>query len=167
MRVSVSHKFTCTPDALWDVFDSEEFEAEFAKATDVIREISEERRDGAVSYRRRECTLASDLPALAKKVMGGSALAWHEEATLDRDRNRLEWEVILPGAIGDRVKVKGSTRIRFADGVCTRSISGDISVRVPLIGGRVESLIAKSVGESYDKASAIALKILHGQQDNT
>ena len=160
MRVSLTHRFPCSPEKLWDVFDSDAFEERFGAVAGVTREITEDSVVDGVAIRRRKCTMTDPIPGVVARFLGSDRFEWDEEARLDRKRNRLEWVIELPAAIRYRVQAKGTTRVRPDGDGCVRTINGDIVVRVPVIGGRVEAAVAKNVSESYEKAAAIALDLL-------
>lgn len=163
MRVSLTHRFACAPETLWEVFDSDEFEEALGRETGVVRELATEQVNGPVVERRRRTRLAQELPGVVKKVLGADSLEWVELARLNRERNRLEWAVEMPRAVASRVDVHGTTRVRADGDESIRTITGEISVRIPVVGGRVEAIVAKSLTESYEAAARIAREILEAR----
>lgn len=160
MRVSLTHRFECDPETLWAVFDSDEFEEALGRETGVVRTLEHEAENGPISERRRRTRLAQELPGVVKKVLGADSLEWLEVATLNRDRNRLEWMIELPRAVASRIDIHGTTRVRLDGDASMRTITGEITVRIPVVGGRIESIVAKSLNESYEAAARIAREIL-------
>lgn len=166
MRVSLTHRFDCDPKTLWDVFDSDAFEERLAEGTGVVRTLLSHSDEGGISMRRRGTRLAQELPGVVKRVLGSDTLEWVEVATLDRNRNRLEWSIELPAAIANRVDIHGVTRVRADGDQTVRTITGEIKVRIPLVGDTVAGIAAKQLSESYETAAVIARDLL-AQRDRS
>jgi hypothetical protein len=74
----------------------------------------------------------------------------------------MEWQV-FPTVATDKVTSKGLMTMReIANGV-ERTVSGDVTVRVPIIGKRIEKLVLNSVVTSYEHAADITRKWLSEQ----
>lgn len=82
----------------------------------------------------------ADLPAAAKRVISADRISWVEETIYD-PRTLTAVVEFLPDDDPDRLEA--SARVRFANvGTgSTRTVSGRLRVRVPLVGGRVERVI--------------------------
>lgn len=159
MRIQISHEFPVSPDVLWDLFDDPEFERRLGEASKVSREILDRKEDGGEEYKLTRCTSQRDYPALMKKALGGAEVVYDQETWLDRETNVLRWK-ITPHVLKGKIDASGTTKIEVLSSGCRRTISGDIKVNVPIVGGRVEKMIGGSVEESYGKAADIALEML-------
>ena len=69
--------------------------------------------------------------------------------------------------IGDRkgVKIGGTTRLEPHPQGCQRTIEGEVTVNVRLVGGQIERFVAEDVQKSYDRtAPAMAAFIAQRKQ---
>ncbi len=107
---------------------------------------------GARVLRRTRCVLGTDLGA-AKKFLGNAEPAWVEEAIWDPEKLRWAW-VILPEVGGDLLAARGEVALGDEAGQTVRRVTGSVSVRVPLYGGRVERIIVDGLQRAYDQEAA-------------
>ena len=93
--------------------------------------------------------LGGSLPGPVLKAIGGSTVSWDEEGTFDPTRNEWRYE-IHPHVMKGRFKCNG--RYAFvADGETTkRVVEADISVSIPLVGGRVAKVIADGMKDTLE-----------------
>jgi len=86
------------------------------------------------------------LNAAASRVVDPSRLTWVEVSTLDRELHAIELRVV-PDHYGDLLRFTGSVVLR-PDGDSTgRTLDGEVKVRVPLVGGRVEGAVVSGLRE--------------------
>lgn len=84
-----------------------------------------------------------DVPGFAKKIVGDrSNIVQREEW---RDGHGGTVEVTIPGKPGE---MTGTTTLRESDGRTTETIELEIKVKVPMIAGKLEDLIAKLLGSA-------------------
>ena len=53
----------------------------------------------------------------------------------------------------DKVDSRGTVRFAERDGAVVRSVDGDVTVKITLLGGTVEKFIVSDVERSYEKAA--------------
>jgi len=158
VNLNVRHTFPCTADVFWQMFWDDEYDAMVSKSAGVTRETLWEREEGDQRVWRMRFTPDQELPAMVAKAVGTSKLVYEQQSRLTADKV-LHWEV-FPAVVPDKVTAKGTMRIQeHARGV-DRIVNGEISVRIPLIGGRVEKAIHKSVVESYERAAEASVRWL-------
>ncbi|MBA2663550.1 MAG: DUF2505 domain-containing protein [Bradymonadaceae bacterium] len=156
----MSHEFSCEPPALWDIFfGHDEFERRLEQLTDVRREVQHHELKDGVEFSLVRCSSKRELPAPMAKALGMKSFVFDQENRLDRDKNLLHWKVIL-GRMSERVKAEGTTSVRATATGCVRTIEGNIEVKIPFIGGKMEEKVAQSVQDSYAKAAEIARELL-------
>ena len=102
---------------------------------------------GGRVVRRTRCVLGSDLGA-AKRFLGSAEPAWVEEATWDPKKLRWDW-VILPEVASDLLSARGAVELDEDRGRTVRRVNGDVKVRVPLYGARVEGIIVQGLERAY------------------
>jgi hypothetical protein len=112
------------------------------------REVLEqaERPDGRVK-RRVRCVLGVDLGA-ARRFIGDADPAWVEEALWDPASRKWEWK-ILPEVAKDLLSASGYVEIDGSEDESVRIVSGNVRVKVPLYGGKVEAVIVRGLEQAY------------------
>ncbi len=80
---------------------------------------------------------AEGIPSFAKKFVGDEINIVQTETWSSATEGRIR--VTIPGKPGE---MKGSTRLSESDGVTTHTVDLDIKVGIPLVGGKIEGLIA-------------------------
>ena len=93
---------------------------------------------------RIEMTQPTDkVPSFAKKLVGESTtIIWTETWS---SPSRATITVGIPGKPGE---IAGTVALVEADGVTTETIDLEIRVRIPLVGGKIEELLAKLLGSA-------------------
>ena len=105
-------------------------------------------------------TLKSDvpLPGFAKKVLGENTDATQTE-TWDRSTGRGTVDVQpkgLPGTVHCDLTIEAD-----GDG-CKKVFNWDVKIKIPLVGGKLEKLIAEDITAKDPKDAAISAKLLKG-----
>lgn len=159
MRFSMTHRFDCTPEQLWDIFESRRFDERLEEVSGVRREVLEEREEDGVIHKKLRCISLKELPGMMKKALGTEHLEFEQTNRLDRSQNILEWDVVTP-FLTDRVDAGGTTRVKADGKGCARTIDGEISIQLPLVGKKMEKKLADNLRESYEKAAEIAREML-------
>ena len=81
---------------------------------------------------------AAGLPSFAKKLVGDEiAIVQRETWT---DPSRADVLVTIPGKPGE---MTGTSTLRESDGTTTHTVELEIKVRIPLVGGKIETLVAE------------------------
>ena len=126
------------------------------------REVLWMREEGPMKVYRVKFIPNADLPAPIAKIAGTTKLVYEQENRLNTETNVMEWQV-FPSVVKDKVTAKGTmTMRRVANGV-ERVVDGEVTVRVPLVGKKIEKAILGSVTSSYEQAAQITQKWLAEQ----
>jgi hypothetical protein len=80
---------------------------------------------------------ADGIPSFAKKFVGDEINIVQKEIWTDAERGDVY--VTIPGKPGD---MKGTIRLDESNGRTTETVSLEIKVGIPLIGGKIEGLVA-------------------------
>jgi hypothetical protein len=155
MRFTMTHDFDCDPQTLWDIFESPEFDKRLERESQVRREVLNKSTEGDLEVTHLLCTSLKEMPAPMAKALGTKSFVFEQVGKLNRKANVLRWEVI-PSVLKDRISASGTTRITPRDSGCTRTIEGEISIRLPIVGKAMEEKLAGNVQESYARAAEIA-----------
>ena len=110
---------------------------------------------------------SGDLPSVARRVLGRGELAWVQRSTVDLERHRTDF-TIVPETHAELLTCTGVYLLRSVpplpaaeaqhdDEETARTISGELRVRVPVLGGRAERAIVGGLVERLD-AEAKALQ---------
>lgn len=93
---------------------------------------------------RIEMTQPTDrVPSFARKFVGDGAHIVQTETW--RTTTEAEVVVTIPGKPGE---MAGTARLVEVDGVTTETVDLQIKVRIPLVAGKIEDLIAKLLGSA-------------------
>lgn len=152
MQFQIRHTFPCTAEAYWAAFDDPAFNQLLDQQTSAKRTLLSEHTQGDTKMWRMRCEPERTLPGPIQKILGVSSLSYEQQNRLGPD-HVLHWEV-FPNVLPDKVTAKGTvTLIPKGNREVERLAQGEITVRLPLVGGRVEQAILTSLTESYDRAA--------------
>lgn len=157
MKIALSHSFPCTPLEFFDLLDDPDFEALQCRESDMRRDIVEQRvNPDGTRYKRVRCRPNRSVPGFIKPLLGPEGIVYFQVNEADPAKGLLRWSVEVP-AFGERMQVRGTTRVLPEGTGCRRLIEGEVTVSVRLIGGQIERFVAEDVQKSYEKtARAIA-----------
>lgn len=158
-KLFVESHLPVTPEVAWDVFESEPFREALAERTNLASRVLEVRQEGEVEVRVIEFTSGQKLPGVVAKALGSDRLSYTQTNRFDRSRSRLDWTVALP-ALGERVSVSGETLIEPHPQGCRRVVNGEIEVRIRLVGGQIERVVAGEFQRSMERAVDLARDML-------
>jgi hypothetical protein len=159
MRFEVRSELPCSPEEVWAILESPEYDARMARESTSTREIVERRHEGGVLYTRRRISLSREIPGPMKKVIGSDRITYDQENWLPDGGDTLRWK-ITPMMGADRFHGEGTTRVVPTQGGSERIIHGELQIRVPLLGGKMEKKLVDDVVASYEKAAVIIRQIL-------
>jgi hypothetical protein len=150
VEFEISHAFPATPAELAAVLLDAGFQSSLAEVSNALsaREVlsQEERSDGTI-VRRVRCVLGVDLGA-AKTFIGDGEPAWVEEAVWDPEAMTWTWE-IDPEVGGQLLNASGTVALEGDTDKSSRTVRGEVRVKVPIYGGRVEQLIVDHLKRAY------------------
>jgi hypothetical protein len=111
--------------------------------------LSQEEKDGLI-VRRVRCILDIDVNGVVRKFIGDSDPAWIEVGTWNPEGSTWTW-VIEPEAAADMLHADGRTELLPSERGTIRKVIGNVKVRVPLYGGKVEGWIVDGLERAYDE----------------
>ncbi len=154
MKFETRHHFAFPPERVWGVFFDPTYEAALSASSELDREVLETGVREGRRFRRSKLTSRKEIPP-AMAAFTGPRLSYELLEVYDDPHTRLSWKVI-PGAAADKVKAEGTWALVPAPGGCERVVKGEVQVRVPLVGGKIEEKIKEQLQASYDKAAVFA-----------
>ena len=159
VKLSVRHIFNCSMETFWAMFWDPDDGNRLEEETGVHREMLWLREEGPLKIYRMRFTPDSDLPGPVAKFAGTKKLVYEQENRLNTETHVLEWQV-FPTVARDKITAKGTMTMRDVPNGVERLVEGDVKVRVPIIGRRIEKLVLNSVVTSYEHAAGITHKWL-------
>ena len=152
MRFEVSHPFDASPEAVAQTMLDPTFQATLTDIGDLHDRtvLSEEPAGDGGLVRRVRCVLALEITGIAKSILGDADPAWVQEERWDAERRHCEW-TIHPEVAAEMLSASGTIEIEGSEDKATRNVVGEVKVRVPLYGGKVEGWIVKGVSKAYDE----------------
>jgi hypothetical protein len=100
------------------------------------------------------------IPALARAIAGENLVVVQEEAW-DEGVHAADFTLTIPGKPGG---INGVRRL-VADGASTLdTFKGESKVKIPLIGGKIETLIASRLNDGWDIEHGVGIAWLKGER---
>lgn len=150
MRFDVEQRFLASPAQVLAVYTDPAFYADLPDYPKVGRPRLVDREDqGDRIVVRVHYRFTADLPSAALAVIDPDKLTWIEETVYDLVA-ATSTSTLLPDHYPDRLTAGARTRFLLADGTTDttrRLIEGDLKVRMPLVGGKVEGAIVSGLRE--------------------
>jgi hypothetical protein len=134
--------YDASTDAVGAMLDDPAFREEVLRQQRVVRGSADV--DGDV-VRIEQVRSAGDVPSFARSFVGEEIVivqteTWTSATTADV-------AIAIPGKPGE---ASGTIGLTEAGGRTTQTVHLDVSVRVPLVGGKVESMIVELLGHALD-----------------
>jgi hypothetical protein len=109
----------------------------------------EAQADGEV-IRRTRCVLDIEISGVAKKFIGEGDPAWVERAVWSEEA--MEWAFTIdPEVARELLEADGTIRLSDDGGGTLRTVEGQVKVKVPFYGGKVEGWIVDGLTDAYDE----------------
>lgn len=100
---------------------------------------------------------ATGIPGFAKRFVGDEINLVQTEHWSDIESGRVE--VVIPGKPG---QMSGTITLREAGGTTTETVDMEIKVNIPLVGGKIETLIADLLRKALRAENAVGRQHLAG-----
>ncbi len=152
MRFELSHPFDATAEKVAAAMFDPAFQATLTDIGDLhdrtVLSVEESSLGGVT--RKVRCVLSLEISGMAKSMLGDSDPAWVQEEHWDATRMHCDW-TIHPEVAGELLSAAGTIDIEPVGDKTTRAVAGEVRVRVPLYGGKVERWIVDGVSRAYDE----------------
>ncbi|MCW2738903.1 DUF2505 domain-containing protein [Nocardioides sp.] len=97
----------------------------------------------------------ADIPSAARKFVGDEIVIVQTETWTSPTSAKIE--LAIPGKPGEAV---GTLQLTEAGGTTTETVDLAVSVRIPLVGGKIEAMIADMVEHALDKEHEVGVEWL-------
>lgn len=95
---------------------------------------------------------AEHVPAFARKLVGPDITIRQREAWTSREHADIT--MTIPGKPGD---INGTATLTETGGRTVETVNLEVSIRVPLVGGKIEGLVASLLGRALDKEHEVGV----------
>jgi hypothetical protein len=156
MDFEFHHTVPAEPEEVAEVLLDRKFQSSLSKLDGLSeRKVLSQKKDGdGLVVRRIRCVLDIDITGVAKKFIGDGEPAWVEEATWHPDEMLWRWEV-HPELGGELLEASGAIALKPVKGGKTkRLVTGEIKVRVPIYGSKVEGWVVHGLESAYEDEAA-------------
>ena len=109
-------------------------------------EVLEQRRDGDRAHQRIRYRFTAQLSSAVTRVVDPDKLTWIDDATYDLTSHTSRHR-ILPDNYADRLQASYDVTLEPLGDSTRRVAAGELTVHVPLVGGRVERAIVDGLEE--------------------
>jgi hypothetical protein len=128
-----------------------EFRERACEAQGAIRQtVSVTEDSGGVTVVVDQVQNAEGIPGFARKFVGEEINLIQTESWFDAENARVE--VVIPGKPGE---MAGTINLSESGGVTTERVEMDIKVNIPLVGGKIENLIADLLRKALKSENAV------------
>jgi len=119
-------------------------------------DVLEVERTGDTALVRLRYVLSVELPSQASRFIDPDDVAWVEETTWQLT-TRTAAVRFLPEQAAGLMKASATADLLTDGADTTREVKGDLRVRIPLVGGKVEHAIVDGIGSHLEEeADAVA-----------
>lgn len=138
MRFEHRMRYDATPEAVYAMLGETSFRERVCEAQHVTEATADvDRGDGRMTVKVDQHRPSEGIPSFARKFVGDSIhIRQHETWSSPTDA---ALEVTIPGKPGD---LKGSITLRPDGDGTVQTVQGDLKVAIPLVGGKIETLIS-------------------------
>jgi hypothetical protein len=123
----------------------------------VRKTVTVEPSGGGMKVVMDSVTPAHGIPGFAKKFVGDEIQMVQTEHWSDIETGRVD--VVIPGKPG---QMSGTIALRESGGTTTETVEMEIKVGIPLVGGKIESLIADLLRKALKAENAVGRQYLTG-----
>ncbi|MCB1271219.1 MAG: DUF2505 domain-containing protein [Microthrixaceae bacterium] len=124
-------------------------------------EVIEVTRDELSARTRLRWRLAVDLPREASRFIDPDNVAWVEDTRWDLRSNRAE-VAFDPAQAAALIRASAEVAVTSEGDEAVRRVTGELKVRIPLLGHRVEEAIADGIEEHLtEEADVVAEHLEH------
>lgn len=150
MRFSIEQHYSADPSDVIDAFTDPDMYPSFTRLTRVATPVVLDRTvDGDRITMRIRMRFVAPLSAAARAVIDPERITWVQREIYDVAANAAE-VVFLPDNYADRFRCSGTYVFEAAKPSGTiRRITGDLKVRMPLIGGEVERAVVSGLRDHF------------------
>jgi hypothetical protein len=147
VRFRLEQRFRADPDAVAEAYTDPELYQRLAAAATLGRPEFLQRTGGGDRVETRvRYRFCGNLSSAARKVVDPARLSWVEESAHDLAERRVSFRMV-PDNYADRFRSAGSYSFEPDGDGTLRITEGDLTVKVPLVGGTVGRAIVSGLAD--------------------
>ena len=147
MHFRIEQRFGLALDRVEDTLCDPRFVEHMAELPKLGRpQLLHHQVDGDVVHLQVRYAFAGTLSRAVTRVVDPAKLTWIEDSTVDRAEHRTSFR-ILPDHYASLLRCEGTFQLTGDGAATTRLATGELSVSVPLVGGKVERAILSGLEE--------------------
>jgi hypothetical protein len=153
MATKLSHDLTYDAPlvAVGEMLMDPAFREEVCDAQRVLRRtVTVSQEGGGMKVVVDQVQSSEGIPGFARKFVGDEINLVQSEQWSDIETGTVE--VVIPGKPG---QMRGTIRLREAGGTTTETVQMEIKVSIPLVGGKIESLIGDLLRKALEAENAV------------
>ena len=152
--------YDAPPDQVFEMLADPAFREKVSAAMDVVSaDVSLERSGDGFTLVNDQVQRTTGLPSFAKKFAGDTTRAVQREEWSDASGGTLAIETP-----GKPTSMKGTIALVSSGSGTTEVVELTIKAKVPLIGGKLEGLMAEQVRDGMDTEHAVGVAWLNGER---
>lgn len=160
MRFRHTNTYRGTLDEVHEMLVDSAFREEVCRTLrSVSHRVEVDRGESATTVLVDQTQVARKIPAMAQKLIGDHVEIRQSETWTDPDH--ATFEMTIPGKPGH---LRGTITLADLGDRVEQTFSGDLEVKVPVIGGRLENLIADLLGKALAAEETVGVTWLDGQR---
>jgi hypothetical protein len=165
MRFEITQEFPVPAGAVQEAYLDPEFLEVLGRLPRLGEpELIEVREEAGRVHRQIRYRFAGELNSAVKAVIDPARLTWVERSTTDPATRETRWE-IHPDHYADKLSSHGVFRIEASGDGSRRTASGEVKVRVMLVGGKVEGAIVSGMREHAELEREALLAYLEAKPE--
>ena len=162
MRFEIVQDLSASPEALDGALVDPAFLVRMAELPKLgSAEVLTQERDGDVVRQDVRYLFVAELSSAVTRVVDPKKLTWVERSVCDLAAHRTECE-IRPDNYGGLLAGRYDAVIVATDGGARRTLTGDVKVKMPLVGGKVERAIVGGLEENAAAQTTLLETFLAG-----
>ena len=118
--------------------------------------------DGAVIVRRVRYRFTGEVSGAVRRVVDPEQMSWVDESRYDLGAHEATHQII-PDQYGSMLRCAYDEALMPAGAGCVRTAAGQLAVKVPLVGGKVEKAIIGGLRERATAEAQVLAALANGQ----
>ena len=158
-KMHIENRFPCSAKTLMEVILSPEFDQKVMDEIGMKKEYLEQREVPKGLIQKIKMIPSTDVPGFMKKIVG-KANYYIETREWDYEKTMNTW-FEKTGFATSKTDISGTFVIHpEGENTCRRTVDGTFSIKIPLVGKKIEKFVIKQTEQSFVKATEITLRWL-------
>lgn len=160
MRLTTRHGYDCPPAVVWAMFIDPAFRDEVCAATGATSwtvDVDADDRGGTISISR---TMPTGLSNAVAGMVGDTVTVVQTETWGVADGEGARRGGVVLDVVGQPAAMRASSVLSASGSGSEVAVQGDLEVKIPLLGGRLERELAKAVSTGLAKEHEVGRRYL-------